>query len=303
MARHVARVGSKPRFVIRRPPDMTSSAVPPIWYVYGIVPADFPPSMSSSRGLDDADVTLEHPDGGPAALVSVLDGARYEAAALEANSGDVDWLSPRAVAHDRVLTWASDHGPVVPLPMFSLFSGRDAVHAMLRERAAQLATTLERLAAGREYALRVYRVDRELLASITSLSPRLQQLAANAGAASPGQRYLLERKLEAEKRSELRAVTQRLVEEIVEALAGYSLGQVRSPIPRTADADTPGTSGVMVLNAAFFVASPAFENFQRTLTSLVETHAAHGLRFDFTGPWPPYHFAGAGAEAGTLDGR
>jgi hypothetical protein len=268
--------------------------------VYGIVPAEpVPPAMPS--GLDGADVALEpHADASVAALVSVLDDAAYSGPALEESSGDVEWLSPRAVAHDRVLTWASDRGPVVPLPMFSLFSGRDAVQRMLGERGPQLVETLDRLGAGREYALRVHRVDADFLESIVALSPRLAELAASAAAAPPGQRYLLERKLDAEKRAETRAVTQALVDEIMAALAPHALGQIRSPIPRAADRGKPA-GGSMVLNAAFFVAPPALEGFQRTLTSLVERHGAHGLRFDFTGPWPAYHFAGAAAGAHARD--
>jgi len=276
---------------------MASPAAPPIWYVYGIVPSAFSP-MTLPSGLDDAQVTIERQSGArAAALVSLLDGQRYAPPALEATSGDVEWLSPRAVAHDRVLTWASDLGTVVPLPMFSLFSGRDAVHAMLGERSSQLESALERLARGREYALRVYRVDRELLGAIASLSPQLAQLADMAKGASPGQRYLLERKLETEKKSELRAVTLQLVDDIVDELRMCSVDHVRSPIPRISDSDVGASRGVMVLNAAFFVAPDAFEAFQKTLTSLIERHAEHGLRFDFTGPWPPYHFAGTSEEA------
>ena len=54
----------------------------------------------------------------------------------------------------------------------------------------------------------------------------------------------------------------------------------------------------MVLNAAFLVAPDRLNAFQQTLTSLVERHGAHGFRFDFTGPWPPYHFAGANGAGG-----
>jgi hypothetical protein len=115
---------------------MALSSSSPIWYVYGIVPASFSPSKLPS-GLDDAAVHLERRNGGPvSALVSTLDPETYAPAALEANGGDVDWISPRAVAHDRVLTWASDLGPVVPLPMFSIFSGQAALHDMLDARAA-----------------------------------------------------------------------------------------------------------------------------------------------------------------------
>lgn len=266
---------------------MASPTSKVVWYVYGIVPASFSPEMLPD-GLDDARVLLERGDG-LSALVSLLPASEYEPPALDANTGDVDWLGPRAVAHDRVLTWASDLGPVVPLPMFSLFSGEPAVQAMLHDREPELIETLARLARGREYALRVYRVDNELLAAVSELSPRLAELAATAAAATPGQRYLLERKLEAEKKTEMRAATQRIVDEIWTALAAESLDAIRVAIPRV-DAENAGR-GVMVLNMACFVATDGLERFQKTLTSLVERHVPHGFRFDFTGPWPPYHFA------------
>ena len=272
------------------------ASVDSIWYVYGIVPATLSPSTLPA-GLDDATVMIERHDGErAAALASELRGAQYAATALEQNSGDVEWISPRAVAHDRVLTWASDLGPVIPLPMFSLVSGRDAVHTMLRDRSTQLASMLERLEQGREYALRVYRIDAELLAAIASLSPRLEALADTAAAASPGQRYLLERKLDAEKRAELRGVTQRIVDDIMRTLSVHARDGLRSPIPKVSDAAS-ASRGAMVLNAAFFVAPDAMDSFQKTLTALVAEHGAHGFRFDFTGPWPPYHFASLAEKA------
>ena len=269
---------------------MTTTTPAALWYVYGIVPEGLAAAPLPS-GLDDAEVLVER-DAGVAALVSRLDESSYGPETLERNSADVEWLSPRAVAHDRVLTWASDRGAVVPLPMFSIFSGPEAVRSMLRDRAPQLASTLTRVGRGREYALRVYRIDAELTAVIATLSPRLEELAASAASASPGQRYLLERKLEGQKRTEVRAVTQEIVDDILAELSEHALEEVRSPIPRIADADEErGGRGTLVLNAAFLVASRQLEAFQRTLTKLVGERGEQGFRFDFTGPWPPYHFA------------
>ncbi|MFI5229160.1 MAG: GvpL/GvpF family gas vesicle protein [Gemmatimonadales bacterium] len=280
---------------------MPSSASPSIWYVYGVVPSSAATGAGSaappeSAGLDEAPVEFEV-EGHAAALVSVLRGPDYEPDAVETNGGDVDWVGPRAVAHDRVLTWASDRGPVVPMPMFSLFSGRDAVHAMLRDRAAALGDALARAARGREYALRVFRVDAEMLSAVARLSPKLRELAAAAAAAAPGQRYLLERKLDAARRGEMRGVTREVVESIVADLGRHAVETARPPIPRT-EAPDGASSGTMVLNAAFLIAPDSLAGFQKTLTNLVEEHGANGLRFDFTGPWPPYHFVG-----GVPDGR
>lgn len=259
-----------------------------LWYVYGIVPAESAAS-SAPTGLDDAPVSVEHEDGNDvAALVSVLDGPEYTPEQLEARSGDVEWVSPRAVAHDRVLTWASDLGPVVPMPMFTLFSGQRAVHDMLRDRGSQLSATLTRIGKAREYALRVYRIDAELLGAISSLSPRLQELSATAAAASPGQRYLLERKLDGEKRAEIRTVTQQIVDELLAAVAPHARQTARSPIPRMTDAET--ARGTMVLNSAFLVGPERLDAFRAALTGEMARRSAQGFRFDFTGPWPPYHF-------------
>ncbi len=267
---------------------MSSSSSQSLWYVYGIVPLDgaMPPNLT---GLDDAPVRLEPgEDARFAALVSILDGPDYTPEAIEAQSGDVDWLSPRAVAHDRVLTWASDHGIVVPMPMFSLFSGSAAVRDMLRDRETQLESTVRRIGEAREYALRIHRVDAELLAAIVPLSARLTELAAAATSAPPGQRYLLERKLEAEKRAEMRTVTQHIVDQIVSELCAHAREVQRSPIPRVQDSES--TRGTMVLNAAFLVATSEFAVFQQRLSEVVSRHQPHGFRFDFTGPWPAYHF-------------
>lgn len=264
-----------------------------LWYVYGIVPPTLDPERAP-EGVGDAPVTIEA-ENGLAALVSVLPAAEYGPVPLERNSGDVEWLGPRAVAHDRVLSWASDHAAVVPLPMFSLFSSRDAVHAMLRERAPQLSSALARAATGREYALRVYRVDAELLAVVDRLSERLAELRRSADAAPPGQRYLLERKLDAERKAELRTVAQRIAGEIFDALAASALDALRSPIPQGVATDAPGT---MILNGAFLVAPEGFVAFQHALSELVAAHDPSGFRFDFTGPWPPYHFVRETADVG-----
>jgi hypothetical protein len=257
-----------------------------VWYVYGIVGAKSPAS-GVPDGLDDSKVAMIE-DGDLAALVSELDGDAYDPARVEELSGDVNWVSERAVAHDRVLTWASDRGPVVPLAMYtSIFRDAGGVRAMLRGERDELHAALKRVARGREYALRVYRVDSELKEALPTLDPEIRKMADAAKNASPGQRYLMERKLDERVKEEVRAAGTRIADEIRDALSKSALHVLVSPIPRVA-ADAPG---VMVLNAAFLIAPDRLREFQERLTSIVDEHQKSGFRFDFTGPWPAYHFA------------
>jgi hypothetical protein len=89
-------------------------------------------------------------------------------------------------------------------------------------------------------------------------------------------------------------VTQRIVDEIVDELTPNARQVVRSPIPRVSEAGE--ARGTMVLNAAFLVSPDQLESFQKTLTKLVAERGEQGFRFDFTGPWPPYHFVGEPAD-------
>ena len=261
------------------------SGHPEIWYVYGIVRTSFDVARAPS-GLDDVSVELRA-TGNLAALVSRLDGEVYAPERIERSTEDVEWLAPRAVAHDRVLTWASDRGPVVPLPIFSLFSSGEAVARMLDERHGELNEALERAGSGREYTLRVYRIDAELTKSAADLSPRLAELRDAAATATPGQRYLLERKLDTERKNELHSIGSRVSRDVIDSLRRFAIDTSRS---RIAPPGARAADAALILDAAFLVAPERLEQFQRELTDIVGRYAARGFRFEFTGPWPVYHF-------------
>jgi gas vesicle protein GvpL/GvpF len=262
-----------------------------IYYVYGVTP----PALDLTRapdGLDGAPLGLETA-GALGALVSRLDPSAYAPAVVEARTSDVEWLGPRAVVHDRVLTWASDQGPVAPFPMFSaMFRDAAAVRGMLRDRAAELGDALSVAAQGREYGLRIYRDDATLLGAVATLSPRLAELERAAAAASPGQRYLLERKLDAERKTESRRVSDEIARDTYETLATHSVTARRIPMPR----DAAERRAALALNAVFLVAPESYTTFRAALSRLVARFEPSGFRFEFSGPWPAYHFMEGGSD-------
>jgi gas vesicle protein GvpL/GvpF len=254
-----------------------------VYYVYGIVPraldaAETPP------GLDDAPV-VAMPVADMAALVSRMDAGTYDPSAIEARVAEIGWLAPRAVAHDAVVTWASERGPVVPFPMWVLCRDLSSLDA----RAGEFRRALGRVAPGREYAVRVFRLDGELAVHLAAMSPEIAALEASAAQSAPGQRYLLERKLESERKDATRRVSASVGDEIYASLRAAALDAATDPLP----APTPTRRDPAVLNAAFLVGHDALEPFQSRLTILVRRYEPLGFRFEFTGPWPPYHFVGS----------
>jgi Gas vesicle synthesis protein GvpL/GvpF len=275
-------------------------------YVYGIVPATFD-LTGAPAGLDDAPVSLVK-RGDTAALTSHVASETYAAETIEQRSGDVSWLSPRAQAHDRVLTWAQERDVVLPLPIFSMWGSDESVAKSLETQRKRIASLLQRVSGADEFGLRVHRRDQELLASIDTLDADAARLRAEAQAASPGQRYLLERKLAEHSKGAVRAAAQRMAREIFEQLRALSRDAIARPLtPDRARVDEAS----MVLNGAFLVERRKLDAFRAAVAAAMRDYGARGLAFDFTGPWPPYNFVaedgspameGEGGGSGKRDG-
>ena len=79
---------------------------------------------------------------------------------------------------------------------------------------------------------------------------------------------------------------------IVGAHRSELIARNRSPVNSGAARE----QGRAILNASFLVAPARVVDFQRALTAMVNKYEPSGFKFDFTGPWPPYHFVGERGE-------
>ena len=260
-------------------------------YVYGVVRPSLQTSTAPS-GIDGGTVSLIRADE-VAALATSVSAEDYSPAKVEALTADVDWVSQRAMAHDRVLTWASDNGAVIPFPMWTLFRDAKAVTAALKKRIAELESTFARIGDGREFIVRVYVQPSVLNDKLGDWSTEVQSLLAEAAKASPGQRYLLERKIESLRKDAGRDMATRVAAEIHDSLRSQSIDNIRE---QPVNSGAPREQGRAILNASFLVSPPRVVEFQRALTAMVNKYEPSGFKFDFTGPWPPYHFVGQGSQ-------
>lgn len=259
--------------------------------MYGVVQSSIE-TATAPKGIDGGAVNLI-PNGEVAALATSVSADDYSPDKVEELTADVDWVSQRAAAHDRVLTWASDAGAVIPLPMWTLFRDAKGVKGMLSKRMNELGQTFKRIGDGREFIVRVYVQPAVLKGHLGEHSAELTALEAEAAKASPGQRYLLERKIENVRRDAGRDVTAGVAGEIHDALRAESMETVRE---QPVNAGAPREQGRAILNASFLVAPARVVDFQRALTTMVNKYEPSGFKFDFTGPWPPYHFVGEKAQ-------
>jgi hypothetical protein len=256
-------------------------------YVYGVVGPSVE-TVTAPAGIDGGTVDLIS-KGDVTALATSVGAGDYSPERVESLTADVDWVSRRATAHDRVLTWASDNGPVIPFPMWTLFRDATAVKAMLSKRMGELQQTFDRIGDGREFIVRVYVQTGVLKEHLGDHTTEIASLEADAARAAPGQKYLLQRKIENLRRDAGRDVTSKAAGEINDALKANSMEMVRE---QPVNSGAPREQGRAILNTSFLVKPDRVVQFQEALTEMVSKYEPSGFRFDFTGPWPPYHFVG-----------
>jgi hypothetical protein len=177
--------------------------------------------------------------------------------------------------------------------MWTLFSDAKGVSSMLSKRMNELRRTFERIRDGRELIVRVYVQSGVLKGHLAEHSAELTSLEAQAAKATPGQKYLIERKIENLRRDAGRDLTGKVANEIHDVLSRTAMETVREP---AVNSGAPREQGKAILNASFLVAPGHVVDFQRELTAMVNKYEPSGFKFDFTGPWPPYHFVGERAE-------
>src|SRR5919201_6342781 len=221
-----------------------------------------------------------------AAVASRVPLADYGEGALEARLADAAWTATRALRHERVVEHFARRAAVAPLRFGTIYLRRESVGRMLEERGAQLRSVLRRLGGREEWGLNLFIERARLREEVAHVSPRLRELSARADSSSPGQAYLLRKKIEALRDEEARSETKRVTAEVESRLAAASEGAARLRVLK----DEATEQGELAARFAFLVPRRRFEEFRRAAERLAEEHAPLGFRFELTGPWPAYNF-------------
>jgi hypothetical protein len=230
--------------------------------------------------------------GDLAALSSRVPLASYSEAKLAEHLSDASWTAMRAMRHETVMEYAAKHAAVVPLRFGTIYLERAGVERMLAEKQNDLVQILERLRGREEWGVNVFCDQSALKAAIVSVSPKLRELAEQAAQASPGQSYLMQKKIDALRVDEVRNALSRIIEEIEKALAGQTDDAKRLRVLKVEATE----HGELKAKFAFLVQRTEFEKFRDAAERLAQEYQNAGVRLELTGPWPAYNFTVTGDQ-------
>ncbi|MGH3096607.1 MAG: GvpL/GvpF family gas vesicle protein [Streptosporangiales bacterium] len=242
-------------------------------YLYAITRGEAAASLEDVRGVSDAPVRTLDQDG-LAAAVSTVSLDEFGEEALRANLEDLGWLERVARAHNQVVGALAASGSVAPLRLATVYLDDDGVRRTLDERRDSIESTLARLDGRTECGIKAY------------LDDAAARSVPEDSATESGTAYLQRRRAETTQREEHERAAAATGEEIHAELAAVGVASRRHPAQ---DQRLGGYAGRMILNGAYLVERDRTGDLEAAVSRLESRLPS--VRFELTGPWPPYSFA------------
>ncbi|WP_328564278.1 GvpL/GvpF family gas vesicle protein [Streptomyces coelicoflavus] len=239
-----------------------------------------PAALAAARG---------HEEGGPLRVLGAGDlclvvqdvpAALFDQEALTERLNRPDDLERCARAHHRGVEAAAGRGPVVPLPMATLYRGDLPAARAVAARQTVLDTLLDRLRDRTEWAVKVHAAE--------APPEPATDTGARTGSGGGGRAYLS--RVSARRRDRQGAHDSALAEaEAVDAeLRRYAVAATRH---RPQSERLTGRRAPQLLNVAYLVEDTRRTAFAEALARLTADGRHPAVRVDASGPWIPYSFA------------
>ena len=250
-------------------------------YVYAIVPSSAADAIDAARidGIEGSAVRtlVEDPF---AAVTSRVPEADYDSDALNEHVRDLDWLTPRAAAHQSVNMRMLDLADaVLPLSFGTLYRDDERVREMLREDVPARTRRLDDLTGRAEW---VVTVSREV-ASVPEADDELRRLDDEISRSTPGKAFLLERRRTSVASAASERADADAARRAMEALSDASERTYREPVARAA-------GDVVALRLSVLALRTNADRVDRAIETLRDELGSSGYRVRATGPWPAYRF-------------
>jgi hypothetical protein len=252
-------------------------------YVYCLALSD---RFSDIKGpaVDGDGHFICHRRGRVVAVTSEVLLEEFSGPAAEDRMQDLEWVGPRVCAHMKVIEQVMQSSAVLPFPFGTIFYSFSSLDDRLSKNMQTIEHFLSYVEDKQEWAIKGLVSTQDACEAIyADLLAKEQQHAPD----SPGKRYFFEKKIRAGAQARLGELTQTLAQSIVADVSEFVTDErVRKILPGA----VAGTSEEMFLNLAVLVPTGKVPEIISRLDEVNAALADRFLRFQYSGPWPPYSF-------------
>ncbi len=259
-------------------------------YVYAVMDAGA--LALPAYGIDPERPVTALVVGSVQAVVSVVRYELFHEQAVRAGLENSNWLATQVLAHQQVLdALVATKLPVVPMRFCTIYPDILELCDSLRRYNAAFAAELQRQRGKQEWGVKQVVDIPTLQAAIAQGHPTLaavvqdgeiERLRKQIASMTAGAAFLLKKKLANLIAERAQTIAFAVADETLHRLCAAAVDSVTSDLPK----DRPE----VCLNAAFWVETARYAEFEGQLEQLAGTFGPVGVRYEMSGPWPAHHF-------------
>ncbi|GGL19103.1 gas vesicle protein [Streptomyces anthocyanicus] len=239
-----------------------------------------PAGLAAARGHEEGGALRVLRAGDLCLVVQDVPAALFGEEALTERLNRPEDLERCARAHHRGVEAAAGRGPVVPLPMATLYRGDRTAELAVAARRPVLDTLLDRLRDRTEWAVKVHAAEAGPGAPADTGGP--------AGPGSGGRAYLSRASARRRERQGAHGRALAEAEAVDAALRSHAVAATRH---RPQSERLTGRRAPQLLNVAYLVEDARRADFTAALARFTAGRPHPGVRVEASGPWIPYSFA------------
>lgn len=216
----------------------------------------------------------------------------------ERNLSNIEWLTPRVLAHDTAVKALSNVGAFIPARFGTLYSSVDALHEQVARIHSSIRNFLTKIQGKQEWGIKCF-VNRTLaLTAYANASHQSIEIASDSGT-----NYLKARQRKRTLEMQLDQWIQDQINDIQQQLTAYSSAMVVRTKPATSDAaSVRELTGNFAILANEETATMLKEMIEASIERFAHATGVHHkladssesdryLTVEWSGPWPVYSFA------------
>lgn len=227
------------------------------------------------------------------AVVSNVPEREFNAEALRQNLNNMEWLKQKVMLHEGVIESVMKRSTVVPFKFAAIFRNPNSLTTCLEQHYHALETALVKLKGKEEWGVKIYCDRRKLREALAAGNEAVIRLDQEIAAASPGKAFLLKKRREDLLGAE---AERRLIDDSQDCFDRLSAGSLDARLNACAPGEVTHQKAEMILNAVFLIEALKHSVLKGEVYKLKADYEDKGLRFDCTGPWPPYNFCSLSKE-------
>jgi len=255
---------------------------PNLTYVYCLVRSAKRPVLRGARaGVPAARPPRALDAGGDLWVIAAdVPETEYGEAVIAHGLQNIEWVSRRALGHERMVERFLGRTGLLPMQLFTLFTSDERALAHVARERRRIDRLLDRLDGQVEWGVRVTwdeRVAREAVEKVHKATGARKPPSGAAYLSRKRDLLDVNRATLATARKEATRLFREMSKEATDARRRASTEQA-----------APGSR--LLLDAAYLVAAAHAAAFRKALDRRTRDIETSGLAVSLTGPWPPYNF-------------